>query len=178
MSSAADADVLLKVVRSDVDDVAAWQQVIEHVASAIGGEGLGDRRRDGARGVVEDHPHAIHTFTRVILSVVVGIGEDDIADAHVTGRLRATAEAEVDGEVAIGVVRVVIESAHAPFTELVESLGAIGEVERNRIDARGRQRRAVDAVVTDIIIRAVVDAESWERSGTKQRTTSLERRRR
>lgn len=118
----------------------------------------------------ELHGDPWEAFTGVGVAVGVGIEEDEVADAdeeRVNG-----AEAEVDGEVPIGVVLVVGSEVGAGFEGGVGGEGTAGQGDGGSGDAVALWERIIEAVFPEVVIASGASA----RDGLElmQGSTSLE----
>jgi hypothetical protein len=64
--------------------------------------------------------------------------EDEVADAHQI-RQRTAAEAEIDGEIGVGVIECVLRGQIAGLSARVQRFGAVGEFKDDRGDSGERQ---------------------------------------
>ena len=141
-----------------VQEVITGQQVGEHVLALLSGGRTGHHRGLGqivfwnGSGSIEFDCHTAHAFTHVRLAVAIGIHEHKIAHTH---RL---VEAEVNGQVGVGIGTVIHKGVLASFSSLVHRLHADGQIERYRPDAIGCRIRIINAVFVLIIVDPVIPA--------------------
>ena len=159
--TAGDADIVLKVIRCDVNGVSAGNEIVEDVAPirVRVGAAYGTRRARLAASRIEQHPHSGHTFTRIGDAIVVGIIINQITDAHEI-RQRPAGEAEVDRHVGIGFVPI-IHPVQIPG--LTRRLGVIIEIEDDGADTADRWIGHIEAVFIRVIVRAVIAAVTGDR---------------
>ena len=147
-----------KLVRRDEKEVSALRQAGEEVGALVVGEG-GHHRRIAERIIAafkELHGHVGDALAAVARAVVVRIDEDAVADAE------WQEEAEIDGEIAVVVVRVVEFGAQTGFTERIERLCIDGELNVHGADALQLRQEGIDAVFILMIIERGIRAVPWQ----------------